>query len=194
MKIGVLALQGAIKEHIKLIEQIGHEGLAVKKNEQLKDIDGLIIPGGESTTIGKLMIKYGFDVAINEFSQQKKPIFGTCAGLIILAKEISALNESNLGLMDVTAERNGFGRQKESFEVDIEVDGIAKDFRAVFIRAPYIIEVSENVKILAKYENKIVAARQGHLLCSAFHPELTDDSRMHGYFINMVNEYMYINN
>ncbi len=188
MKIGILALQGAVREHIKLIEQLGYEALAIKKIEQLNNIDGLIIPGGESTAIGKLMVKYGFDVAIKEFSQQKKPIFGTCAGLIILAKKINEMNECHLGIMDITVERNAFGRQKESFEVDIKLNGIAEDFRAVFIRAPYILEVGEKVIILAEYDNKIVAARQGHLICSAFHPELTDDARMHKYFIDMVKD------
>lgn len=193
MRIGVLALQGAVREHIKLIEQLGHEGLAIKKLEQLNDIDGLIIPGGESTAIGKLMIKYGLDVAIKEFSQQKKPIFGTCAGLIILANKINGMDECYLEIMDIAVERNAFGRQKESFEVDIKVKGIAEDFRAVFIRAPYIIEVGDDVNILAEYDNKIVAARQGHLICSAFHPELTEDTRIHEYFIDMVHEYVYNN-
>lgn len=194
MKIGILALQGAVREHIKLIEQLGHDGLAIKKVEQLKDIDGLIIPGGESTAIGKLMVKYGFDVAIKEFNKLKKPIFGTCAGLIILANRINGMNECHLGIMDITVERNAFGRQKESFEVDIKVNGIAEDFRAVFIRAPYIIKVGDNVNVLAEYDNKIVAARQGHLICTAFHPELTDDVRMHKYFIGLVNEYAYEKN
>lgn len=189
MRIGVLALQGATHEHIKFIEQLRHEGIAVKKTEQLKDLDGLIIPGGESTTIGKLLRKYGFDEALKKFSEQKKPLFGTCAGLIILAKEINESNENYLGLLNIKAERNAFGRQKESFEVDLEVKGIASCFRAVFIRAPYIIETGKNVDVLAKFDGKIVAARQEHLLCSAYHPELTDDTRMHEYFIKMVKEY-----
>ena len=189
MKIGVLALQGAVQEHLKIIEKLGHEGIAVKKVEQLEDLNGLIIPGGESTVIGKLLRKYGFDNAIKDFSEHKKPLFGTCAGLILLAKEINGFDDKYLGLMDIKAERNAFGRQKESFEVDLEVKGIASSFKAVFIRAPYIIEASEDIEILAKFDNKIVAARQNHLLCTAFHPELTDDIRMHEYFLRMAEEY-----
>lgn len=189
MKIGILALQGAVQEHLKIIEKLGHEGISIKKVQQLNEIDGLIIPGGESTTIGKLIRKYKFDEALKEFSEHKKPMFGTCAGLIILAKEINGSTENYLGLMNIKAERNAFGRQRESFEADLEIKEIAYSFRAVFIRAPYIIETGDNVEILAKFDNKIVAARQGHLLCSAYHPELTDDIRMHEYFVNMVKEY-----
>ncbi|OEF99637.1 glutamine amidotransferase subunit PdxT [Vulcanibacillus modesticaldus] len=189
MKVGVLALQGAVAEHMKIIEMAGEKAVAVKKVEQLEEIDGIIVPGGESTTIGKLMKKYGFDTALKDFSDQRKPIFGTCAGLIILAKEINGTKDSHLGLMDILVERNAFGRQRESFEVDLEIEGVADNFRAVFIRAPYIMDVKENVGILSIYNGKIVAARQEHLLASAFHPELTDDPRMHKYFIEMIREY-----
>ncbi|AMA73140.1 MULTISPECIES: pyridoxal 5'-phosphate synthase glutaminase subunit PdxT [Aneurinibacillus] len=189
MKIGVLALQGAVAEHIRLLEQAGAEAIAVKRVEQLAELDGLVIPGGESTAIGKLMKKYGFDVALKEFSAQKKPLFGTCAGMIILAGEIEGQDWTHLGLMDIKVARNAFGRQRESFETDLPVAGIAEDFRAVFIRAPLIREVGEEVDILARYKDEIVAARQGHLLCASFHPELTDDKRMHAYFLEMVREY-----
>jgi 5'-phosphate synthase pdxT subunit len=193
MKIGVLALQGAVAEHLRLLEMAGAEAIAVKKVEQLAELDGIIIPGGESTAIGKLMKKYGFDVALREFSAQKKPLFGTCAGMIILAGEIEGQDWVHLGLMDMKVARNAFGRQRESFEVDLPIVGVAEDFRAVFIRAPLIREVGNDVEILSRYKDEIVAARQGHLLCASFHPELTDDKRMHAYFLQMVKEYCSVN-
>jgi len=188
MKVGVLALQGAVREHLRMIEMTGHEAIPVKKVDQLTDLDGLIIPGGESTTIGKLIKQYNFTGAIQEFSKAQKPLFGTCAGLIIIAKEINQTTEHHLSLMDIKVERNAFGRQKESFEADIQIKGVADNFPSVFIRAPYIMETGDQVEILAVYQDKIVAARQGHLLGAAFHPELTDDHRMHQYFIEMVIE------
>lgn len=188
MKIGVLALQGAVAEHIKLIEKAGAEGVIIKKTEQLSEIDGIIIPGGESTTIGKLMRTYHFIEALQSFSGQGKPIFGTCAGLIVIAKEIVGQPEAHLGLMDIKVARNAFGRQRESFEADLPIKGIAEDVRAVFIRAPLIESVGEGVDVLATYRDQIVAARQGHLLAASFHPELTDDERMHAYFLDMVRE------
>jgi 5'-phosphate synthase pdxT subunit len=188
MKIGVLALQGAVAEHIRLIEKAGGEGIVVKRTEQLDELDGIIIPGGESTTIGKLMRTYHFIEELRSFSEKKKPIFGTCAGLIVIAKEIEGQPEAHLGLMDMKVARNAFGRQRESFETDLVIKDIADDVRAVFIRAPLINEVGEGVEVLATYQDQIVAARQGHLLAASFHPELTDDERMHAYFINMVRE------
>ncbi len=151
------------------------EGVAIKKKEELQDIQGLIIPGGESTTIGKLMRKYDFIDAIREFSAAGKPIFGTCAGLIVLAKTIEGQEEAHLELMDITVARNAFGRQRESFETDLDVKGINEPVRAVFIRAPLIRSVGDQVDVLSSYNGEIVAARQGHLLASSFHPELTDD-------------------
>ncbi|MDA5108821.1 MULTISPECIES: pyridoxal 5'-phosphate synthase glutaminase subunit PdxT [Brevibacillus] len=189
MKIGVLALQGAVAEHIRMLEEVGATAVPVKKVEELDDLDGLVIPGGESTTISKLMHKYGFMEAIRQFGEAKKPIFGTCAGAILLANRINGQEDCHLGLMDMKVERNAFGRQKESFEVDLPVAGIAPDFPAVFIRAPYIMELGENGQVLAKYEDKIVAARQGHYLAAAFHPELTEDARIHKFFLDMVKEY-----
>lgn len=188
MKIGVLALQGAVAEHIRSIERAGAEAIPVKRVEQLGDIDGLIIPGGESTTIGKLMRKYDFMDAIRSFSSQGKPIFGTCAGLIVLAERIQGDEEAHLKLMDITVARNAFGRQRESFETDLKVVGIDEPVRAVFIRAPLILEVGEGVEVLSTYNDEIVTARQGHLLAASYHPELTDDYRLHAYFIEMVRE------
>ena len=135
MKIGVLALQGAVAEHIRMIELAGAEGVAIKTVEQLNEIDGIILPGGESTTIGRLMRTYGFIEPLQQFSQHKKPIFGTCAGLILIAKEIIGQDQKHLQLMDITVARNAFGRQRESFETDLVVEGIADDVRAVlFVR------------------------------------------------------------
>ncbi|RAP73344.1 pyridoxal 5'-phosphate synthase glutaminase subunit PdxT [Paenibacillus montanisoli] len=188
MKIGVLALQGAVAEHIRSIEAAGGEGVAVKRTEQLQELDGLIIPGGESTTIGKLMRKYGFVDAIRGFSAQGKPIFGTCAGLIVLADRIEGQEDAHLQLMDMTVARNAFGRQRESFETDLDIKGINEPVRAVFIRAPLIKEVSPSVDVLSTYNGEIVTARQGHLLASSYHPELTDDYRLHAYFLDMAKE------
>ncbi|WP_055105426.1 pyridoxal 5'-phosphate synthase glutaminase subunit PdxT [Paenibacillus ihumii] len=186
MKVGVLALQGAVAEHIRSIESAGAEGVVVKQPEQLLDIDGLIIPGGESTTIGKLMRKYGFIEAIQQFSGEGKPLFGTCAGLIVMAKKIESGEEPHLGVMDISVSRNAFGRQRESFETDLEVKGLEEPLRAVFIRAPLITAVGDGVEVLSTYNDEIVTARQGHLLVSSFHPELTDDVSLHRYFTEMI--------
>ncbi|MEJ8548713.1 pyridoxal 5'-phosphate synthase glutaminase subunit PdxT [Brevibacillus borstelensis] len=189
MKIGVLSLQGAVAEHIRMLAAAGATAVAVKRVDELEDLDGLVIPGGESTTISKLMHKYGFIEALRQFGQARKPIFGTCAGAILLAKRINGQDDCHLGLMDIKVERNAFGRQKDSFEVELPVAGVAADYPAVFIRAPYIMEVGGAGQVLAKYEEKIVAAREGHYLAAAFHPELTEDARMHQYFVDMVKEY-----
>ncbi|RXT08914.1 pyridoxal 5'-phosphate synthase glutaminase subunit PdxT [Ammoniphilus sp. CFH 90114] len=188
-KVGVLALQGAVAEHMRLLEKAGAEAVAVKKVSQLDEIDGIIIPGGESTTIGKLMKQYGFDIALKEFHEQKKPLFGTCAGMIILAGQIAGQDWNHLGFMDITVQRNAFGRQRESFEIDLPVKGIADDFRAVFIRAPLILEVGQDVEVLSVHNDQVVAAQQGHLMVASFHPELTDDERIHGYFLELVEKY-----
>ncbi|KRE73672.1 pyridoxal 5'-phosphate synthase glutaminase subunit PdxT [Paenibacillus sp. Soil750] len=187
-KIGVLALQGAVAEHIRGIEKAGAEGVVVKRTEQLAELDGIILPGGESTTIGKLMRTYGFIDALREFSAAGKPVFGTCAGLIVIAKEITGQPEAHLELMDITVARNAFGRQRESFETDLPIKGIDESVRAVFIRAPLIEKVGPDVDVLATYDGQIVAARQGHLLAASFHPELTDDFRLHSYFLDMVKQ------
>ncbi|MHA6481467.1 pyridoxal 5'-phosphate synthase glutaminase subunit PdxT [Paenibacillus sp. strain BS8-2] len=188
MKIGVLALQGAVAEHIRSLEAAGAEAVAVKRVEQLDELHGLVIPGGESTTIGKLMRKYGFMDAIRAFSAQGNPIFGTCAGLIVLASEIEGQEEAHLQLMDMTVARNAFGRQRESFETDLPVKGINETVRAVFIRAPLIKSVGPDVDVLSTYNDEIVTARQGTLLAASYHPELTDDYRLHAYFVEMVKE------
>ncbi|MGD6819138.1 pyridoxal 5'-phosphate synthase glutaminase subunit PdxT [Metabacillus sp. 84] len=185
--IGVLALQGAFREHIRSIEASGAAAVTVKRPEQLKEMDGLIIPGGESTAIRRLIDKYGFMEPLREFAAHK-PVFGTCAGLIILASDIVGYEEGHLGVMDIKVERNSFGRQRESFEADLNITGVGENFTGVFIRAPHIVEVGEDVEVLSKHNGRIVAARQDHLLGCSFHPELTDDHRMTGLFLSMVKE------
>lgn len=189
MKIGVLALQGAVAEHIRMIEMAGAEGVVIKRPEQLEEIHGLIIPGGESTTIGKLMRAYGFIEEIRSFAADRKPVFGTCAGMILVAKQIKDQTETHLKLMDIEVSRNAFGRQRESFETDLAVKGLDDPIRAVFIRAPLINKVGERVEVLSIYKDQIVAAREEHILAASFHPELTDDYRLHKYFIDMVRLY-----
>ncbi len=188
MKIGVLALQGAVAEHIRSLQLAGAEAVSVKRVDELGELDGIVIPGGESTTIGKLMRKYDFMDALKQFSAQGKPMFGTCAGLIVLAERIEGQEEAHLALMNMTVCRNAFGRQKESFETDLDIQGVPEPVRAVFIRAPLIESVGEGVDVLSVYNDEIVAARQQHLLACSFHPELTDDYRLHQYFVDMVKE------
>ncbi|WP_411334250.1 pyridoxal 5'-phosphate synthase glutaminase subunit PdxT [Metabacillus indicus] len=188
LKIGVLGLQGAVREHIRSIEESGAEGIVVKRTEQLDELDGLIIPGGESTTMRRLIDKYGFMGPLKTFAAQGKPMFGTCAGLILLAKNIVGYEDGHLGVMDVTVERNSFGRQRDSFEAELNITDVAEDFTGVFIRAPHIVEVGEDVEILSKHDGRIVAARQGQFLGCSFHPELTDDHRMTGLFVRMAEQ------
>lgn len=190
VKIGILALQGAFIEHQQILKALGAETLQVRLPEQLKDLDGLVIPGGESTTIGKLATEYGLIEPLRKFAQ-KKPTWGTCAGLIFLAKNIGIDQQPILGVLDITVDRNAFGRQVDSFEIDLDVKGLADDrpFHAVFIRAPIVRSVSDDVQILAQLaDGAIVAVRQDHLLATAFHPELTHDNRLHRYFYDMVTQ------
>ncbi|MCU5746706.1 pyridoxal 5'-phosphate synthase glutaminase subunit PdxT [Staphylococcus sp. SQ8-PEA] len=182
MRIGVLALQGAVREHIRHIELSGHEGLPIKKVEQLNEIDGLILPGGESTTLRRLMSLYGFDKAL---ADSDLPIFGTCAGLIVLAKDIVG-EAGYLSKLDISVERNSFGRQVDSFESELVIKGVADDIEGVFIRAPHIAEVYGNAQILSEVEGKIVAVKQDQYLGVSFHPELTDDYRVTSYFIDEI--------
>ncbi len=185
LKIGVLALQGAVREHVAAIEASGAEAVAVKRVDQLTDLDGLVMPGGESTAMRRLIDKYHFLESLKKFAQNK-PVFGTCAGLILMAKRIQGQDTAHLELIDMTVERNAFGRQVDSFEAELMIHGVGEDYTGVFIRAPFIVEVGPEVEILSKHNDRIVAAKQGHFLCAAFHPELTDDYRLHQYFVKMV--------
>jgi 5'-phosphate synthase pdxT subunit len=186
--IGVLGLQGAVREHVTAVEASGAKAVVVKTVEQLQEIDGLILPGGESTTMRRLIDKYGFMGPLRQFAREGKPMFGTCAGMILLAKNLVGYEEAHIGVMDITVERNAFGRQRESFEAPLSIKGVGEDFIGVFIRAPYVVSVGEGVEVLSTHGDRMVAVRQGHLLAASFHPELTDDHRMAAYFVGMVEE------
>lgn len=187
VKIGVLGLQGAVEEHRQRLRDAGAEPVTVKRPEDLEGIRGLILPGGESTTIGKLMRQYDLLDPVRELARSGTPVFGTCAGMILLAKEIEGEEEAHIGLMDIRVARNSFGRQKDSFETDLTFKGIeGGPFRAVFIRAPHVAAAGPGVEVLSKFQDRIVAVRQGNLLATAFHPELTEDLRIHRYFLEMV--------
>jgi 5'-phosphate synthase pdxT subunit len=178
LRIGVLAVQGNFREHAAVLRRLGAEAVEVRLPEQLDGLDGLIVPGGESTAIVRLMRLYGLDGALREFAA---PIFGTCAGMIVLDRE-------HLGLGDFRVERNAFGRQVHSFEADLDIGHGDEPVRAVFIRAPWIEDAGPGVEVLAEIDGHPVLARDGRLLVAAFHPELTDDTRIHELFLNQVRE------
>jgi 5'-phosphate synthase pdxT subunit len=188
MRIGVLASQGAFIEHIAALRRLEVEALPVRLAPQLNGLDGLVIPGGESTTITKLMVSSRLTEEIKSLAKGGMPIFGTCAGMIVLSTPNSDRDVVPLGLMDIIVKRNAFGRQIDSFETELSIPVLGKKpFPAVFIRAPLIERANSNVEILARLgDGTIVAARQGNLLVAAFHPELTDDLRFHRYFLDMV--------
>lgn len=188
VRIGVLDLQGAVGEHLEAVRKAGAKAVPVKRPEQLAELNGLIIPGGESTTIGRLMDEYGFMEAVPRATEHGLAVWGTCAGLIVMADEIvdGIPGQPRLGLMDIAAVRNGFGRQVDSFEADLELEGVGRrPFRGVFIRAPYVARTGPGVEVMAELGGKVVAARQGRHLVTAFHPELGDDSRVHRAFAAM---------
>ena len=187
-KVGVLALQGAFVEHVAALRCLGVEAVLVRLPKQLEGLDGLIIPGGESTTMTRLMKSYELVEPIKELARESKPIWGTCAGMILMANQLSGDNGQTLGLMDIEVRRNAFGRQVDSFEVDLPVPVLGKEtFRAIFIRAPLIEKIGSGVEVLAKLEDGMaVAVRQGNLLACAFHPELNNDLRFHDYFIRII--------
>jgi 5'-phosphate synthase pdxT subunit len=176
LRIGVLAVQGNFREHVAMLRRLGADAIEIRKPEQLEGLDGLVIPGGESTTFMRLMRLYGLDEAIREFD---RPIFGTCAGMIVL-------DQAHLGLADFRVRRNAFGRQVASFETDLDLDGSDEPVRAVFIRAPWVEQVGPDVEVLAEVDGHPVLARQGAILVAAFHPELTDDTRIHELFLETV--------
>ena len=188
MEIGVLALQGAFVEHIAVLEGLKARAKAVRLPQHLEGLDGLIIPGGESTAIGRLMGEYGLREPLERLAREGFPLFGTCAGLVLLAQKVNGLSQFALGLMDIQVKRNAFGRQVDSFEAPLSVPVLGdKPFPGVFIRAPWIEEVGSGVEVMARLpQGPMVAARQGNLLVAAFHPELTDDTRFHTYFMDMV--------
>ncbi len=187
-RIGILALQGAVAEHMHALSKLQNiTTLAVKTIDEIKEVDGLILPGGESTAMGKLLNYFQMLEPLKNLINQGLPVWGTCAGMILLAKEISAQETSYLQAMDTVVKRNGYGSQLDSFQTTASIPEIsATPIPLTFIRAPYIESAKENVKVLAKVDNKIVAAQQNHMLATAFHPELTNDLSFHRYFVEKV--------
>jgi 5'-phosphate synthase pdxT subunit len=177
-KIGILAVQGNVREHAAMLRRLGAEPVEVRKPEQLAELDGLVIPGGESTAIGRLVRLYGLEEAIRSFP---RPIFGTCAGMILLDRR-------HLGVLDLEVNRNAYGRQVASFEADLELAGDAEPLRGVFIRAPRVADVGPEVEVLAELDGEPVLLREGRTIVAAFHPELTDDTRIHERFLELVRE------
>ena len=188
MKVGILALQGDVREHKKVLIKLGADPVEVKLPRDLEDLDALIIPGGESTTIGMLMKKYKLDSKIKQKHKQGMPIYGTCAGAIVLAKEIIGSKQPKLALADISIKRNDYGRQIESFETELSIKDIG-DFKGIFIRSPIINRFSNGVETLSEHKNNPVMIKQDNILITTFHPELTNDTRIHEYFLGMAKEY-----
>lgn len=189
MKVGVLALQGDVREHILALNECGASAQAVKTYDEISSIDALVIPGGESTTISKLARSFNLFELISNRISNGMPTYGSCAGLILLANKVedAIVGQESFGGLDVVARRNAFGRQVDSFEMDLEIKGISSPkFRAIFIRAPWIESVGTKVEVLAQVDGRAVAVRDGHILATSFHPELTGDNRIHRYFLDVV--------
>jgi len=197
MRIGVIGVQGDVSEHVDSVARAMHEAgkpgeaVSVRRREDLDRVDALTIPGGESTTISKLLVQLGlFDEIVRRATDEAMPIMGTCAGCILLAKDAGVQADKTktrlLGLMDMAVDRNAFGRQRESFEADLEIEGMEKPFHCVFIRAPAILRTWGDCTALSRYKDRIVLARQGHLIGAAFHPELSGDLRIHRGFLDLV--------
>src|ERR671913_286850 len=185
-RIGVLALQGDVREHVEILTKLGVEPVEVRGAEDLAGLAGLIVPGGESTTIGKMMVSSGLLDGIRSYFYRGGPVWGTCAGMVLAASATTGPRQPLLGLMNALVERNGFGRQVHSFEKDFEVDGFDEPFTGVFIRAPFFEDVGPGVEVLSRIGDRVVAARGENILVTAFHPELTDDVRFHEYFLREV--------
>jgi pyridoxal 5'-phosphate synthase pdxT subunit len=184
-RIGVLALQGDFREHLSTLDSLGAEPVPVKTPDALKSVDGLIIPGGESTTIGKMATRFGLIEPLRVAIKDGLPAYGTCAGLIFLATSLTEGDQPLLGVLDIVVRRNAFGRQNASFEAPLDIAGLDDPFHAVFIRAPWVEKVGSDVDVLASVDDHPVMVRQENILASSFHPELTDDNRLHSYFIDM---------
>ncbi len=188
MKIGVLGLQGDFREHARALEDAGAAARVVRRAEEIAEVDGLVVPGGESTTIGKLLDRFGLLDPLRDRVAAGMPLYGTCAGLILMAREIEGPQDApdRLGVMDVSVRRNAYGRQVDSFEADLDVKGLDAPYRAVFIRAPVVERAGDGVDVLASVDGNPVLVRQGHMLASTFHPEMTGDNRVHSMFVEMV--------
>ena len=188
MRIGVLGLQGAVREHLRSLAQLGIDGEIIKKQEDLSGLSGLILPGGESTAIS-LLAGGSFLEELRRLAREGVPLFGTCAGMILLAHEVEGREGPIIDAIDITVARNASGRQVDSFETVLAVEGIGEDIPAIFIRAPYVTRLGEGVTSLAQHEGAVVMAQQGNVLVSSFHPELTADPRVHRYFMRIVEKY-----
>lgn len=193
MKVGVLALQGDVREHLRALEDCGVEAVPVRRAQEIEEVDALVIPGGESTTIAHLAQTFGVFDLISKRIKSGLPVYGSCAGMILLADRVLDATEDQrtFGGMDITVRRNAFGRQVDSFEIDIAIEGLTNStMRAVFIRAPWVEQIGPGVQVLSSVTREgvshPVAVRQGHMLATSFHPELTDDSRIHRYFVQEV--------
>jgi pyridoxal 5'-phosphate synthase pdxT subunit len=178
-RVGVLALQGDVREHLQIVDSLGAIGVAVKTPEELGSVDALIIPGGESTTIGKMAVRFGLLEPLRQAVDEGLPVYGTCAGMILLAGAVTEGDQPLIGALDVVVKRNAFGRQNESFEADLDIDGLDEPFHAVFIRAPWIEKVGSEVDVLCEVDDHPVMVRQRSILATSFHPELTGDPRIH---------------
>ena len=190
MKVGVLGLQGDVREHLRALEGSGVTPVIVKHSGELADVDAMIVPGGESTTIGKLLDRFDLLEPLRRRVEEGMPVYGTCAGLILLASEVVGTEEAphRIGRLDISVRRNAYGRQVDSFEADLSVDGLDGVFRAVFIRAPVVERTGHGVEILATWDGRPVLVRQDRVLASTFHPEMTTDGRLHRMFVDMVEE------
>lgn len=187
VKVGVLGLQGDVREHVRALEAVGAEPSVVKLPDALANVDALVIPGGESTTIGKLLERFELLEPLRDRASGGMPLYGTCAGAILMARELVGGQDvpQRIPVLDVVVRRNAYGRQVDSFEADLDVDGLDETFRAVFIRAPVIESTGDDIEVLAEVDGKPVLVRQGCLLASTFHPEMTDDARIHRMFLEM---------
>ncbi len=185
-RVGILALQGDVQEHAKILRGLGVEPVEVRTVEELKGLAGVIVPGGESTTIGKMLVSSGLLDGLRSYFYKGGPVWGTCAGMVLAASATTGPRQPLIGLMNALVERNGFGRQVHSFEKDLDVDGFDEPFTGVFIRAPFFEDVGPGVEVLSEVDGKVVAARGENILVTAFHPELTEDTRFHEYFLEEV--------
>ncbi len=185
-RVGVLALQGDVREHVSILRTLGADALGVKRPGQLSEIDALILPGGESTTIAKMAVRFGLLDPIRSVIDDGLPTYGTCAGMILLASTISDGDQPVIGALDVVVKRNAFGRQNESFEAQVDVVGLDSPFHGVFIRAPWIEKVGADVEVLAAIDDHPVMVRQGRILATSFHPELTGDGRIHEMLLDLI--------
>jgi 5'-phosphate synthase pdxT subunit len=187
-RVGVLALQGDVREHVRLLEEMSVEPVAVKHPEQLGDVDGLVIPGGESTTIGKMAVRFGLLEPIRQAISDGLPVYGTCAGMILLAGSVTEGDQPLIGGLDIVVRRNAFGRQNDSFESEIQIEGMDDPFPAVFIRAPWVEKVGADVQVMAEVSHHAVMVRHERLLATSFHPEIAGDDRVHRVFVEMIEE------